>query len=82
MHFQLPFLYKSNCSYLYFPLINKLFELFVFPSSSLGQTEYLHDRYGKEIFLERDEYGHSPAHWMALNGHVGLARYIWDSTKK
>ena len=28
--------------------------------------EYLHDRYGNSLFEERDEYGHSPAHWMAL----------------
>ena len=29
-----------------------------------------------EIFKERDEYGHSPAHWMALNGHASIARYM------
>ena len=24
---------------------------------------------------QRDEYGHSPPHWMALNGHATIARY-------
>ena len=38
--------------------------------------EYLVDKYGLEIFKERDEYGHSPAHWMALNGHASIARYM------
>ncbi len=45
-------------------------------SRSLSQVEFLHDRYGSELFLERDEYGHSPAHWMALNGHVSIARFM------
>ena len=45
-------------------------------SRNLSQVEYLVDRYGMEIFKERDEYGHSPAHWMALNGHASIARYM------
>ena len=40
------------------------------------QVEYLYDRYGSGIFEERDEYGHSAAHWMALNGHVAIARFM------
>lgn len=49
---------------------------------SLSQVEYLHDRYGNVIFEERDEYGHSPAHWMALNGHVAIARYMVQKKAK
>eukprot|EP00095_Tigriopus_kingsejongensis_P005009 maker-scaffold139_size317827-snap-gene-1.20 protein:Tk05009 transcript:maker-scaffold139_size317827-snap-gene-1.20-mRNA-1 annotation:"hypothetical protein AaeL_AAEL001203" len=49
-------------------------------SGSLAQVEYLFDRYGSEIFNERDEYGHSSAHWMALNGHIYIARSM--ATKK
>ena len=45
-------------------------------SRNLSQVEYLVDKYGLEIFKERDEYGHSPAHWMALNGHASIARYM------
>jgi len=45
-------------------------------SGNLSQVEYLVDKYGLEIFKERDEYGHSPAHWMALNGHASIARYM------
>ena len=41
---------------------------------NLAQVEYLTDRYGLDIFKERDEYGHSPAHWMALNVHASIAR--------
>ena len=49
----------------------------IFPfSRNLSQVEYLVDKYGLEIFKERDEYGHSPAHWMALNGHASIARYM------
>jgi len=43
-------------------------------SGSLSSVEYLFGKFGSELFSERDEYGHSPAHWMALNGHIGLAR--------
>ena len=45
-------------------------------SQSNPQVEYLYDRYGAGIFEERDEYGHSAAHWMALNGHVAVARFM------
>ena len=47
---------------------------FILLSRNLAQVEYLTDRYGLDIFKERDEYGHSPAHWMALNGHASIAR--------
>ena len=53
-------------------MLNKLPSGF---SSNLSTVEYLTDRYGVDIFKERDEYGHSPAHWMALNGHFNIARY-------
>jgi ankyrin repeat protein len=49
---------------------------------SVAQVEYLHDRYGNGIFEERDEYGHSAAHWMALNGHVAIARFMVDKKVK
>lgn len=33
------------------------------------------DKYGVDYSLDqRDEYGHSPAHWMALNGHTHVCR--------
>ena len=47
---------------------------FYLANRNLAQVEYLTDRYGLDIFKERDEYGHSPAHWMALNGHASIAR--------
>jgi len=50
--------------------------IFKISFSNLSQVEYLADKYGLEIFKERDEYGHSPAHWMALNGHASIARYM------
>ena len=46
------------------------------------QVEGFIDHYGVDYSLDqRDEYGHSPAHWMALNGHthvcrLGLMHYI------
>jgi len=43
-------------------------------SGSLTTVEYLFAKFGPQLFRERDEYGHSPAHWMALNGHVNIAR--------
>ena len=39
-------------------------------------VEDLVNRFGAEIYKERDEYGHSPAHWMALNGHAFIARHM------
>ena len=42
---------------------------------SLSQVEYFFEKYGMEYSLDqRDEYGHSPAHWMALNGHAHITR--------
>ena len=46
----------------------------------MSTVEYLTDRYSVDIFKERDEYGHSPAHWMALNGHFSIARYPYEDT--
>jgi ankyrin repeat protein len=55
---------------------NTKYEIIFSFSRNLSQVEYLVDKYGLEIFKERDEYGHSPAHWMALNGHASIARYM------
>ncbi len=43
---------------------------------SLPQVEYFFEKYGMVYSLDqRDEYGHSPAHWVALNGHAHITRY-------
>ncbi|XP_023331098.1 probable protein S-acyltransferase 23 isoform X2 [Eurytemora carolleeae] len=48
-------------------------------SGNLGQVEYFFEKYGMEYSLDqRDEYGHSPPHWMALNGHATIARYLME----
>ena len=46
------------------------------PFRSLSSVETLYETYGCDLFEERDEYGHSPAHWMALNGHIAIARFM------
>ena len=39
------------------------------------QVEGFIEHYGVDYSLDqRDEYGHSPAHWMALNGHTHVCR--------
>ena len=47
----------------------------------LAQVEYFFEKYGIEYSLDqRDEYGHSPAHWMALNGHAHITRSVSMAT--
>ena len=42
---------------------------------SLSQVERFVSRYGLEYSLhQRDEYGHTPTHWLALNGHSHVFR--------
>lgn len=45
-------------------------------SRSLSMVEYVCEQYGHELLEARDSYGHTPAHWMALNGHVKIARFL------
>ena len=44
-------------------------------SRNLAQVEYFIEKYGMDYSLEqRDEYGHTPSHWMALKGHAQISR--------
>merc|ERR1711874_159652 len=44
---------------------------------SLSQVSGFVSKYGLEYSLgQRDEYGHTPTHWMALNGHASIARFL------
>ena len=44
-------------------------------NGTLSQVEGFIEHYGVDYSLDqRDEYGHSPAHWMALNGHTHVCR--------
>lgn len=42
---------------------------------SLSQVSGFVSKYGLEYSLQqRDEYGHTPTHWLALNGHAHVFR--------
>ena len=44
---------------------------------SLSQVERFVGKYGLEYSLQqRDEYGHTPTHWLALNGHSHVFRSV------
>ena len=44
---------------------------------SLSQVERFISKYGLEYSLsQRDEYGHTPTHWLALNGHAHVFRSL------
>ena len=44
---------------------------------SLSQVEKFVNKYGLDYTLnQRDEYGHTPTHWLALNGHTHVFRYL------
>jgi len=44
---------------------------------TLSQVEGFINKYGLEYSLDqRDEYGHTPTHWTALNGHAHVFRYL------
>ena len=50
-----------------------------FPPCNDPQVEGFMEKYGVDYSLDqRDEYGHSPAHWMALNGHTHVCRYMME----
>ena len=45
--------------------------------SSLSQVEKFINKYGLDYTLnQRDEYGHTPTHWLALNGHAHVFRSL------
>ena len=42
---------------------------------SLSQVEKFINKYGLDYTMnQRDEYGHTPTHWLALNGHAHVFR--------
>ena len=42
---------------------------------SLSQVEKFINKYGLDYTMnQRDEYGHTPTHWLALNGHTHVFR--------
>jgi len=44
---------------------------------SLSQVSGFVSKYGLEYSLQqRDEYGHTPTHWLALNGHAHVFRFL------
>ena len=43
----------------------------------MSQVENFINKYGLDYTLsQRDEYGHTPTHWLALNGHAHVFRYL------
>ena len=47
---------------------------------SLSQVSGFVSKYGLEYSLQqRDEYGHTPTHWLALNGHAHVFRSVSQS---
>lgn len=48
----------------------------VIRTGTLAAVEFLVERYGIQILCERDENGHTPAHWACLEGHYNIVEYM------
>ncbi|EDW80216.2 uncharacterized protein Dwil_GK21079 [Drosophila willistoni] len=48
----------------------------IIKNGEVSEVEKLVDKFGMECLSARDRHGYTPAHWIALNGHVQLMRYL------
>ncbi|XP_064637705.1 putative ZDHHC-type palmitoyltransferase 5 [Lineus longissimus] len=56
---------------------NKQITIFdIVKAGALIPLQTLVEAYGLEVLKQRDEKGHTPAHWAALGGHTNLLRYL------
>ncbi|XP_022258648.1 ankyrin repeat domain-containing protein 23-like [Limulus polyphemus] len=45
-------------------------------TGTLEAVEFLVGRYGLGILTERDDLGHTPAHWACIGGHADILEYM------
>ncbi|XP_076331772.1 uncharacterized protein LOC143236945 isoform X2 [Tachypleus tridentatus] len=45
-------------------------------TGTLEAVEFLVERYGLGILTERDDLGHTPAHWACIGGHADILEYM------
>jgi len=58
-----------------FPESENVFDMM--RDGALNQVDRFVSKYGLEYSLQqRDEYGHTPTHWLALNGHSHVFRFL------
>lgn len=46
---------------------------------TLEAVEFLVDKYGTKILCEKDDNGHTAAHWACLGGHLNIIKYMVES---